>query len=295
MVEEKRGGDTQAGNLFYEEMIKRRFAGHRLSLPIIGSYEDLAAITYDDLMGFYRQNYAPNNAVLVVAGDVGEAEFMKLVGDTYGKLKANPALKPRVRPPVPTKPTEAHFVYETPAASAVEVQRVFTLPGGPDLPRNEAMALSHYETLSSQFAYPFGASNFLVQRKGIATEAYFSYYRTLSTTDISIGLRSNAGTSVANAEAALAEFIELLRKNPPDAPTLKSVTKSTIVNDVIASAQQYSVANGIGDLVTKGLPVSTYFDYREALQKVTVDDMKSVIAARLDDSRAITGIFKPPG
>ena len=275
-------------------MIKRRFAGHRLATPIIGSTEDVSALKYDDLMGFYRQYYAPNNAILVVVGDIVEGDFRKMVADTYGKLKANPELRPRQRVPVPMLPSQAHYVYETPAASAVEVQRVYTLPGGPDLPNRDAISLGNYENLSSQFAYPFGATNYLVQRKGIATEAYFSYSRMLSATDVSIGLRTNAGTNVADAEAALAEFIDVLRKNPPDQPTVKSVIKSTLVADIIASAQQYSVAYGIGERLTKGLSLQSYFDFRNDIKEVSVDDMKRVIVSYLDDAKAINGVYKPP-
>ncbi|WP_164040867.1 insulinase family protein, partial [Serratia marcescens] len=55
----------------------------------------------EDALAFYRRHYAPNNAVLVVAGDVTADEILRFAEASYGRVAANPAIRPRSRPPGP--------------------------------------------------------------------------------------------------------------------------------------------------------------------------------------------------
>ena len=70
-------------------------AGHPYHWPVIGSMEDLSAASYDDVVGFYRTYYTPNNASLVVAGDIDLAEARRLVTKWYGSIPAGPPIPPQ--------------------------------------------------------------------------------------------------------------------------------------------------------------------------------------------------------
>ncbi|MFK9943405.1 M16 family metallopeptidase, partial [Escherichia coli] len=58
---------------------------------------EMEKLSREDALNFYKRHYAPNNAILVVAGDVTAEEVKKLAEATYGKVPANPAITPRVR------------------------------------------------------------------------------------------------------------------------------------------------------------------------------------------------------
>ena len=73
-------------------------AGHPYSWPVIGSMVDLSAASVEDVRNFFRMYYAPNNATLVVAGDVDPAEVRRLVRQDYGEIPRGPAPD---RPPTP--------------------------------------------------------------------------------------------------------------------------------------------------------------------------------------------------
>ena len=74
----------------------------RKPVPVIGWYHEIAQLSREDALTFYKHYYAPNNAILVVSGDVTPEEVKTLADATYGKLPANPDVKTtRVRPTDP--------------------------------------------------------------------------------------------------------------------------------------------------------------------------------------------------
>jgi zinc protease len=73
--------------------------GHPYSWPVIGSMRDLTAASVEDVKNFFRMYYAPNNATLVVAGDVDPAEVRRLVRQYFGDIPRGPTPD---RPPTPT-------------------------------------------------------------------------------------------------------------------------------------------------------------------------------------------------
>jgi zinc protease len=74
-------------------------AGHPYSWPTIGSMEDLAAATYEDIVSFFKTYYAPNNASLVVAGDIDPARTRALVEKWFGEIPRGPDVQPVSAPP----------------------------------------------------------------------------------------------------------------------------------------------------------------------------------------------------
>src|SRR4051812_28223364 len=78
-------------------------AGHPYHWPVIGYMEDLTAASYEDVVGFFKQYYAPSNASLVVAGDIRTADARTLIEKWFGDVKAGPAAQPMTIPGVALK------------------------------------------------------------------------------------------------------------------------------------------------------------------------------------------------
>jgi zinc protease len=74
-------------------------AGHPYSWPTIGSMEDLTAASYDDVVSFFKTYYAPNNASLVIAGDIDRARTRALVEQWFGDIPRGLAVQPLAAPP----------------------------------------------------------------------------------------------------------------------------------------------------------------------------------------------------
>ena len=109
VLEERRlriEGSPQA--LLGEETSATLYQNHPYRIPTIGWMHEMEQLNRDDAVAFYDQYYAPNNAILVVAGDVDPAEVRTLAEASYGIVPRGPDLPPRIRPSEPRAQYRAH-------------------------------------------------------------------------------------------------------------------------------------------------------------------------------------------
>ena len=114
VVEEERNQRTASdpGSLFSEQRMAAQYLNHPYGTPVIGWKQEMEQLTLDDALSFYRTYYAPNNAVLIVAGDVQPDEVKALAQEHYGPLAPTPELGERMRPQEPEQLAERRMVYE---------------------------------------------------------------------------------------------------------------------------------------------------------------------------------------
>ncbi|MET0240546.1 MAG: pitrilysin family protein [Sphingobium sp.] len=128
---EKRQRDTQPFGLVEYAQAEALFpAGHPYGHSPIGSMTDLDAASLEDVKDWFRANYGPNNAVLVLAGDIDAATARKKVEKYFGDIAAGPAVPPVVAP-VPTPPARIDAVMKD-RVSTTRLYRSWTLPGRND-------------------------------------------------------------------------------------------------------------------------------------------------------------------
>ena len=76
-----------------DEMITAIFADHPYHYPVIGYKHDLWNLSRDSLLNFYKKHYVPNNATLIVVGDVSEEDVLEKTKESFGKIQSNPDYK----------------------------------------------------------------------------------------------------------------------------------------------------------------------------------------------------------
>jgi zinc protease len=109
---EKRQGDNQPYGRVLEEIVTNLFPpGHPYSWEVIGSMEDLNAATLDDVRHWFETYYGPNNATLVLAGDVDVATAKEKVQRYFGDIPPGPPLTRRERW-IPTQIPESRIVMQ---------------------------------------------------------------------------------------------------------------------------------------------------------------------------------------
>ncbi|MES2904520.1 MAG: pitrilysin family protein, partial [Pseudomonadota bacterium] len=125
---EKRQGDNQPGGLTFYEILKALFPeGHPYHHSVIGSMADLDAASMADVRNWFIDKYGPNNAVLVLAGDINEAEARPLVEKYFGKIKRGPVNNP-AKAAIPTLSAPKSLVMKDRVA-ATQVSRYWPMPG----------------------------------------------------------------------------------------------------------------------------------------------------------------------
>lgn len=119
--------DNNPLSYFGESVRKLLWQEHPYGLPVSGYPDDIKAIALDDVEAFYEKCYAPNNAVLVLAGDIDVRTAQKLAKKYYGKVKARDIGKKAEFPEL-TRKFEANLQMKLPAAQTKRLMKVYLAP-----------------------------------------------------------------------------------------------------------------------------------------------------------------------
>ncbi|WP_127471445.1 M16 family metallopeptidase [Thiomicrorhabdus aquaedulcis] len=262
--------------------------------PVIGWMNDIESYTADDLRQWYRQWYAPNNATLVVVGDVEPKAVLALAKKYYGGYQPEtlPTLKPQ-------KEIEQEGIRRIELKGATQVpslQMGFHVPSlvtAED--KNEVYALSVLSSILSG-----GASSrlqvSLVRNQKLAAGVSASYSATdrLSTL-FELSGAPVAGHSVSALEEALLAEVEKLKTQLVSQDELERVWAMDEAQHVYHQDSIQAQASIIGALVSVGLPANTYDDWIENLRKVTPQMVQAVAKKYLVRDNLTVATLYPDG
>ncbi len=293
MEERRLRTEDRPENLVYERFMQAAFGDHPYGRPIIGWMEDLRGLTLADLEDWYRRWYAPNNATLVVVGDVRPQAVFALARKHYGALPASP-LRPPAPPAAPApagprritvaRPARVPYLlmgYQVPSAAA---------PAGPDW---EPWAL---EVLGNLLAGGESArlARKLVRGQALAARVAVGYdWAARLTTLFMIDANPAPGRSLDELEAAIAAEIEALRQAPVPARELKRVKTQLVAQDVFERDSVFYQAMKIGQLVTVGLPPALVERSLERIRAVTAAQVQAVARKYLVPERLTVARLRP--
>jgi predicted Zn-dependent peptidase len=128
VLNEKRDGENQPGGLLFPALLAALYpADHPYSIPAIGREPDLRAATVDDAKRWFSNHYGPNNAVLVLAGDIDMQAALPLVERYFGQIPPGPK-PPRFMAPVPQRSSSTRQTLVDKVATT-QLVRAWALPG----------------------------------------------------------------------------------------------------------------------------------------------------------------------
>ena len=117
------------------------YLNHPYGRPIIGWRQEIEGLTSADALAFYKRFYTPNNAILVVAGDVTAEEVKKLAEETYGKIEIQTPIAPRQRPQEPLQEAPRSVTLADARVTQPSMQRMYLAPSYATAKPGEAEAL----------------------------------------------------------------------------------------------------------------------------------------------------------
>lgn len=252
------------------------YRAHPYSRPVIGFMNDLENMTADDAREWYNNWYAPNNATLVVVGDVKAEEVYKLAKHHFGKLKSKvlPVRKPQVEPEqigerrvvvkAPAKLPYLLMGYHVPVLmnpdSDWEPYALEVLAGV--LSGNPAARLNQRLVRETQLAIDASAGYDMMAR---GRQSIFALDATPS-----------EGKTVADVEAALIEQIENIKTSGVTVEELDRVKAGVIAADVYKRDSMFYQGMQIGTIETIGFPWKILEDYPNKLRAVTPEQVQAV-------------------
>ena len=291
VVEERLASvEDSVDGLLDELMYKQAFRVHPYRWPVIGRMKDIKAVTPDKAIAFYRRFYAPNNAVLIVAGKIDEAAALDAIARGYGGLSPSKTLPPDdVRPErAPAAAVETSLVRPVPADRLVIG---FPAPGLGDADR------AAYEIANELLAGGPSArlTKTLVVDKEWASSVHGDIAPTRDPGLYALWIQMTRGHTAAQAEAVVAAAVAELAQKPVPAPELARAAARLETAFWRRLASSHGRAEALGEFEIATGDFRRLFGRGGEYARVTPDDVRRVAAQYLATGARSVVVARPKG
>lgn len=291
--------NSDPGGLLAEEIDATVYQNHPYRIPVIGWQHEIAKLNRIDATDFYNRYYAPNNAVLIVAGDVDAATVRTLAEDSYAKVPRGPDLPPRVRPSEPEQNTARTVTLKDARVALPSFQTNWVVPSYTSAAREGLAGEPEALDLLSEILGGGLRSRLhqeLVVKRGIASSAGAYYQGTaLDDTDITFYGSPRGGATLADVEAAVTAEINKLITDGVTDQELERARKRFMRSLIFARDSQAGMARIYGSTLTTGGTIKDIDEWPERIGKVTPADIQNVARKYLTPNKSVTGYLLPAG
>jgi zinc protease len=272
-----------------EQVSAALYLNHPYGRPVIGWRQEIEKLNREDALEFYHRFYTPNNAVVVVAGDVTADEVKALAEKTYGAVARVAEVPPRVRPrePVPVAVRQVTMADEHVAQPSL--QRSYLVPSSTTAKPGEAEALDILAHVlgSGETSRLYRA---LVVDKHVASNAGGSYGGTaLDDTRFGVYASPLPGVTFATVEAAIDAVIAEIAAHGVTAAEFERAKTRLIADTVYAEDNQATMARWYGSVLTSGGSIEEVASWTDRLRAVTPEQVQNAARTWLDKRRSVTG------
>ena len=270
------------------------FTHHPYGAPIIGWAHEIERLGREDALAYYARFYTPENAILVVAGDVAPEEARRLAETHYGKIRPRGAPPERRRPKEPAPVARRLVVVNDETVEQPSWQRSYLAPSHHTAAPGESEAL---ETLAHFLG---GGQTSLLYRKLVLEEkkavAAGAYYMSAAFDDSRFGLYvvPAPGAPLAELDAAVDRVLDAFLAEGVAPDELERAKTRLIAEAIYAQDSQFALARWYGASLATGQTIRDVREWPERIEAVTGEATLAAARKWLDRRHAVTGFLLPP-
>jgi zinc protease len=294
VLEERRSRvDSDPASLLAEGVNATLYQNHPYRMPVIGWLHEMEQLNLRDALAFYEKYYTPNNATLVVSGDVDLETVKTLTQKTYGKVPRRAEPGKRERPQEPEQNTKRTVSMADPRVSQPSFQKMWLAPSYTSAKPGEAEALD----LLSEILGGSSRSRIyqaLVVQDGSAASAG-AYYQGGSLDDGSFGVYGSprGEATLTDVEAGIDAQIARIIKNGITEDELEKARNRFLKSVIFARDSQAGMARIYGSTLSTGQTIKDIQEWPDRIRAVKVQDIQDVAKRYLVDSRSVTSYLMP--
>lgn len=281
--------ENSAGALFGEQLSAAQYLNHRYGVPVIGWMHEMQTLDLEDALGFYEIYYSPNNAILVVSGDVTPEEVRRLADKYYGVIPANPDLPERLRTEEPPQTAERRLIFRDARVAQPYVRRSYLAPERDAGAQETAAALTILSEIlgGGTTSYLADALQFNTQ---VATysASFYSGVR-LDDTTFNVIVVPKPGVSLQEAEDAMDAALDQFMIDGVDIEQLERIKLQIRAEQIYGRDDVDRIANRYGQALTSGLTIEDVKAWPDILQAVTAEDIMQAARDVFDKRASVTG------
>jgi zinc protease len=294
ILEERRTRtDNDPSGIMSEQMDAALYLAHPYGTPIIGWENEMEGLSREDALKFYKRYYAPNNAILVVAGDVEPDDVVKLAKETYGALPATTQSLTRNRVKEPEPRAARRVILKDERIAKPNISRQYLTPSYRTAEPREAEALELLSSILGSSGTGRLYKKLVVEEK-VANSAA-SWFSGSGMDSGKIALYAVAAKDVPleslekSMDAVIAEIIE----KGVSEEELTRVRNAAVAQVIYDADSQFNLARMYGWALVTGRTIEDVNQRAERIASVTTADIQKAARKYLDIKRSVTGLMIP--
>jgi zinc protease len=292
VLENRRLGiDIEPAARLAEKINGALYRAHTYRSPPGDLANEIMHLSRLDVVRFHQQYYAPNNAIVVISGDVTPEETHQLAVAIYGRIPKGPKIGKQGRGAT-VQPTSARITLEDTRSNAACFRRSYAVPAYGSAHAGEAEAL---EVLTYILAGGFDSRLFrkLVIEDQIASDVSGKYScNAADAGTIALSAYANAGDP-QDVEGAMDVAIEDIRKNGVNQAELRCAKKTLVANYIYMGADQVDLTRRYATALALGRSIKDVEDWATAFSRVSASDVWKVAKTYVVERRSVTGWLYP--
>jgi zinc protease len=264
------------------------FTHHSYGVPIIGWGHEIETLDRQDALDYYRRFYTPENAILVVAGDIEAPEVEALARETYGKIPARGEAPKRNRQKEPEPRAERIVKLADAKVEQPQFERIYLAPSAHTGEKGEAEALdvlSHYLG-GGQTSLMF--RRLVLERKLAVSAGSYYYADSVDESRFYVYGLPAEGVSLEELERGVDDVLAELRRDGMSREDVERASTRLVADAVYAQDNQTSLARWFGAALANGGTVQDVLGWSARIEAVTAEDVASAMKW-LQKRRAVTG------
>lgn len=300
IISERHMYENQPGFLLREELSAAAFRVHSYHHDTIGDETDLETMTRDDLFDHYRRYYAPNNAIIVVAGDFETESMLARIKELFGPIPAGEPIDASIRPE-PTQRGERRVTVRGPGDTAY-LTFAFRSPPATHPDFNALVLLNAAYAGGSSLGFFGGGTTNKSSRlykalvaTGLAAAVYGGAAPTIDPYLYSINAVARPDRTLTEIESALQAELDRLGEEPITQEELNKALKRARAQFVMAGESVTGQGQMIGMAEAVAGDYSWYENTLEAFNEVTLEDIERVRRQYLRTENRVVGLYEPTG
>ena len=287
--------DSNPGALFNEQNMASLYLNHPYGVPIVGWRHELEDLERENAIDFYKTFYSPNNAILIVSGDVDPKNVQILAKNFYGPLENNAYLDDRKRPAEPPQIVARRLIFEDERISQPYITRTYLAAERDPGQQREAAALTLLADLigSDGIQSILGKTLQLDNKKAIYTNAY---YNGLSYDDTNFNLIvvPDRDVTLVDIETELDKTINTFILNGINEDHLERIKFQYKAQQIYSLDSSYSQARRFGVGLTSGLTIEDVLAWPEIIQDIKSSEILAAAVSLFKKEKSVTGWIRKP-
>ena len=292
VLEERRSRtDNSPASQLWEATRAALFLNHPYKNPIIGWKHEIEGLNTQDALKFYRRYYVPNNAILIVAGDINAKDLKPLAEKFYGTIPPGREIV-RTRVKEPPQISSRRVELSSGRVGQPRVSQTFLAPSYATAKGKRAYALLVLaEILGGSTTAQLYHSLVIDQEVATSASAWFSP-EALDYGTFVVSASPRPGVLIEKVEKALQATILKLLKNGVSEEELKRSVSSMVAGSVYARDSLSAAPNIFGQALSTGRSIADVESWPDRIKMVTVDEVNAAARAILRSESSVTSILR---